>query len=763
MDNKGRFVIGFLISGLSDPFSREMGIGVLQRAEEEDVSVVILPGKFINRDLQEEIRYEYQYNTLFKMVTENNIDAVIVSADSIGNYSDRSGISQFIHYYDDIPCVLVASKEEGKSCVTYDNYNGIKEGIEYLIDHNHCTKFAMIGGTESNTDSIERKESLLRLLKEKDIPFDESVNYVSGNLSRRSADAARKLLDQNPDVQAIFCVNDDTALSLYEVMKERDLVPGKDIYVLGYDNSKESGQIRPTLSSIWADPVELARQAFDMALNLLRGRKTPSRKLDTMFVKRDSLGEDTTHVDLAAMDEKQIKSVYNKIFYRLQGARGKEYKAYQVVIRDCIDIIRSVEYNKTLHRRLLGDFELAVDTGMLQYADMEFLQLLIDDIYTQISEGEGIRKDRREVREGYGYIFRLLVGCQEERIREITQRNQSLDYSLKLVAQDIMRFENGNDINYTVLLRKLPLMGVHNAYLYMLEKPVVHLDGEEWELPEYLYLKAMLKDDVSTHITATKQKIDFNKIYRNEYIGDDRYNMTLLPLYSNESVYGFLLADISTRMFENGEVLISQISAAVKMIQVLKNTEEVKSQLEESMVTLRQNNIMLDNMSKEDVMTGILNRRGFMSAAEACLSAAYETFIPVMVMYIDMDNLKIVNDRFGHDEGDFSLKLIANILKEKVGDKGALGRIGGDEFAALVWSDYEADEFKEQIRKTFEEYNRTSDKQYTISASIGIYRIPELEQVSLEEALARADEDLYLEKKKRTKHAVKPMLNNKKV
>ena len=751
----GKFVVAYLIHELGDYYCKELEIGAMQRAEEENVNVIFFPGKFIDRPLTKEIKYEYQYNTLYDLVIEDNVDAVIIAADCIGNYSTKEKISAFIKRYSEIPCVLVASKEEGKSCICYDNFKGIEDGIEYLVKEKHCRKFAMLGGPESNSDCCERKEALKQILAARDIPFTDE-NYVEGHLTRHNLDQARELLEKNPDVEAIFCVNDECAVSVYQALEEHGLTPGVEVYVLGYDNSRLAGQMRPTLSSIWADPMELSRQAFDMALNLIRGRKTPSRSLDTMLVKRDSFGRVNDQLDLSEWDTDHVKALYNKVFYRLQGARGVEYKAYQKVMRDCIAIIAADSYQPELHEQLKVHVQEALDTGIVHYADMELMQELMDEIYAQISEGEERRKDRSEVRQSYSDIFRMLVAYQQESIRRIMETDQAIDFSLKMVAQDIMQFENGSDQNYSIPLRNLPYMGIYSAYLYMLEKPVVHLDGEVLETPQNLYLKAVLKNGEVTNITGPHQKISIYDLYSNEYIGDERFSSVMLPLYSTDELYGYILCDLSDQVLENGEILVNQLSAAYRMLHVLSRAQEIMDQLEKSNEALKRNNIILDNLSKVDQMTDVYNRRGFYENAEICMANAEGSSLPLIVMYVDMDNLKIVNDRYGHDDGDFSLKLIADTLKDIVGSRGGvLGRIGGDEFGGMLRTELEPAQLKGMIKKSFDDFNASSDKPYNVTASIGIYKIPEDDPKTLEEALALADEDLYKEKQNRSKKTAK--------
>lgn len=750
----GKYVIAYLIHELGDYYCKEIELGALQRAEEEDINLVFIPGKFMDRPQSVETRYEYQYNTLYDLIIEDNVDAVVIAADCIGNYSSRERIADFVHKYDEIPTVLISSKLPGKSCICYDNYKGIEAGVEYLIDVKECSKFAMLGGPMSNTDCVERKEALVQTLAKRRITLSDK-NYSEGDLTRHCHEACRRLLDNNPGVEAIFCVNDECAVAMYEVLEERDLMPGKDVYVLGYDNSRVAGQMRPSLSSIWADPMELSRQAFDMALNLIRGRKTPSRLLDTMLVRRDSFGPEAEHFNLEDMDTDRIKAIYNKVFYRLQGARGIEYKAYKKVIRDCMSIMAAHDGDDSLHEQLKNDFRDALDTGILSYADMETLLDMMDEIYGRISAGEERRKDRQQVRQGYSDLYKMLISRQQEMIREVVETNQSMDFSIKMVARDIMQFENGYDHNYSIPLKNLTYMGISNAYLYMLEKPVVHLDGETMQMPEYFYLKAVMKGGEVRNITAPNQKTSIYDLYCNEYMGDDRYDMTMLPLYSTDEIYGYILCDVSSQVLDNGEILVNQLSAAYRMLHVLSNAQEILDQLEQTNDVLKRNNIILDNLSRMDQMTGIYNRRGFLDAAEEFVRSEAAQDAHHLVMYVDMDNLKLVNDRYGHDDGDFALIRIATTLKEALGDAaGVIGRIGGDEFACIVRGSEDPDNIKKMLRESFDTFNSSSDKPYNVSASVGIYRIED-PAMTLEEALALADEDLYREKQNRSKKVAK--------
>ena len=227
----------------------------------------------------------------------------------------------------------------------------------------------------------------------------------------------------------------------------------------------------------------------------------------------------------------------------------------------------------------------------------------------------------------------------------------------------------------------LDWMKIKNACLYLFDTPIMHLFGEAFTPPEQLYLKAVLKDGKSRSIPSLYQQTALSDVFqilsKEEIKGT---SFVLFPLFYNETIYGMLLCDLTDALFTNGEFLVNQMSSATRMIHLLHMNEEIQKQLEESLSVLKENNIALETLSNSDALTGILNRRGFYHAAEAFLDDKQSAGLETIVLYVDMNNLKIINDRYGHEEGDFSLHLIGHILQETMGEHGIAGRIGGDEF-----------------------------------------------------------------------------------
>lgn len=759
---KKKYTIGLLVSGIMDQFTETVCKGVMHEARKANANVVVFPCKYLDRDLTErkEITYEYQYNTLFSFARTDNLDGLLISADSIGCYTSKERVSEMLEQYAGIPCVLISSKIEGYVSVNYDNYNGIKEGLEYLIHNLGCREICMIGGPEENTDAYERKRAFYKILKENGIvPKDK--NYIEGTLSRHKTEVYSRALDENPEAEAFFCVNDDTALGLCKEMKKRGLVPGKDIHVFGYDNTILAAQSKPSVSSVWADSSELGAKAFDMVMRMLAGEKIASQSLATRFVRRDSVGGEKEELIIRQLSKQHIEEYFQDIFYRCKHEDlGVEIEEIHEIFCEMMGIMIELCEKKAKDSRQYMEFLWLLDRFLnlkaLEYADIDNFMMYIEQLCVAV-EGEEERENSGFVEEFLVSVFRKIISGMDYRSATMKETEVDNNYAMKMFIRDTMQFENGNDQSYTVLLEQLHWQDIGNAFLYTMEKPMVHLYKEKFKVPKKLYLKAVLKNGEVQAVPSVHQKTKIQNIFQQIMEVEEGYYMTLLPLFSKEMLYGVILCELSQKIFGNGEFFVNQISSAVRMIQLLSINEKIQEQLEESLVTMRENNIALDTLSKSDGLTGILNRRGFYDAAEDFLAKCRKRKKQTLVAYIDMNNLKIINDRYGHEEGDFSLKLIGGILLQIVKGKGIAGRIGGDEFACIIEYD-RADEgtgMRENLYECFRSYNTKSEKVYNITVSAGICIVEKEGTLSLKEALALADVKLYDEKQNRVKSVAK--------
>jgi diguanylate cyclase (GGDEF)-like protein/PAS domain S-box-containing protein len=156
-------------------------------------------------------------------------------------------------------------------------------------------------------------------------------------------------------------------------------------------------------------------------------------------------------------------------------------------------------------------------------------------------------------------------------------------------------------------------------------------------------------------------------------------------------------------------------------------------------------------LSLADELTGLYNRRGFLAFTKQHLNSLHRTNKGVVVVYADLDGLKVINDSFGHKEGDRALIKTAELLKETFRTSDVLGRLGGDEFTALAAVDPEGgvERLVSRLQDRFDNYNALKVVPYKLSISIGLVQRDAAGTQSMEDLMALADLAMY--ENKRTK------------
>jgi diguanylate cyclase (GGDEF)-like protein len=154
------------------------------------------------------------------------------------------------------------------------------------------------------------------------------------------------------------------------------------------------------------------------------------------------------------------------------------------------------------------------------------------------------------------------------------------------------------------------------------------------------------------------------------------------------------------------------------------------------------------DLALNDVLTGLCNRRGFLTFAEQLLKLSNRAQRGLILIYADLDNLKRINDDYGHEAGDAALVSIADVLKKTFRNSDVIGRVGGDEFAilALEAKAESLDALRKRLKKNLEGTKYNVDSMHKLTFSLGItYYNPEKPQ-TIEELLKRADMLMYKEK-----------------
>lgn len=158
----------------------------------------------------------------------------------------------------------------------------------------------------------------------------------------------------------------------------------------------------------------------------------------------------------------------------------------------------------------------------------------------------------------------------------------------------------------------------------------------------------------------------------------------------------------------------------------------------------------VEEFATYDAMTGLLNRRVGLLFLEKEIKNTNRKGTPFALGYIDINDLKIVNDTYGHEEGDFLILTSTRFIKESIRETDILCRLGGDEFFAILreCTIEQAEKIWQKVVEKIENFNGKELKPYQISLSRGFIQYSAGDDKTADQLITEADAKMYIEKEK---------------
>ena len=207
--------------------------------------------------------------------------------------------------------------------------------------------------------------------------------------------------------------------------------------------------------------------------------------------------------------------------------------------------------------------------------------------------------------------------------------------------------------------------------------------------------------------------------------------------------YAQMLSDILDRLidFDVSYVFDTYIKSMMNEIEVEKNKSFQYVNDLESIVQERTKS--LEKMARLDPLTNLYNKRAFEEFTSKLFSEAQQQNDPVAIVYIDVNDFKLFNDQFGHEEGDSVLIIVSDCLRGASRNVDLCFRVGGDEFVVVMPGCTKESAVKNYIPRVTESL---AEMRSEISISVGVAQSGPKNYLSCQDTLARADKDMYLHK-----------------
>ncbi len=246
--------------------------------------------------------------------------------------------------------------------------------------------------------------------------------------------------------------------------------------------------------------------------------------------------------------------------------------------------------------------------------------------------------------------------------------------------------------------------------------------------PDYAYVEPNLYFDVNEMLPA---------IYERRPKPTAFY---FTPVHFNDRCFGYSVISYGDKPMAYSPTFrkwTRYVCASLESLRRQRNLQYMYTKMEENAVT--------------DLLTGIYNRNGFNLYADNMFNEAKKHNQKFTLILGDMNNLKYINDTFGHVEGDFALKSVAEAFTKACTPDMMCFRMGGDEYVIVsrtILSEKEISEIENTIKQYLKDINDTADKPYSISVSLG-WVFDEAKRIeSVEHTVSIADEKMFAAKEK---------------
>ena len=536
-----------------------------------------------------------------------------------------------------VPVISIGIDVEGCVCIDIDNFTGMREIVEHLIEAHDVKRAAFIAGYKDHPESIARLETVKKVFIEHGLKLQDSDIYYGNWGNVQTTEATKKIAADPcglPD--AIICANDIMALACSTELTHLGYNLPEDVIITGYDCISSGQTFYPVLTTVTSDYESIGYKCIKVFDSIFSGIEVPHKIL---MKSKIVIGESCRCHNGAGFD----------ITRREYGRKT---------------------YAESLDRSNLESSERTLTNIITDSPDYDSLRANLMDYYAN---------DRELVGDDFYIVMHNL-------------------YINNVMASDEEVHENG----------------INNS-----STPVISIkDGKITE---------KVTADRSRIVPGYDPDSEVNHIY---YI---------MPLHTGKWNYGYMVTHDGSLIMREHLDLNAYLEKFMLALRIQRSN-----------IKLRIYNDRLREISEIDTMTGLYNRFGYENKAIPIYEDSVRGNTLLMVMFIDINLMKQINDVFGHMNGDAAIRITASAIKSNLKNDWIGVRFGGDEFLIIgsVNSNDEADNLKNAINGAIDKVNKDGVWPFRLSISSGYILSDKESKKSLSDYIKDADNLMYETKKK---------------
>ena len=736
-----RITFGIILDWPENSYQLNLINGIQSYAAKNDINLITLA----TGRLGSPHSWEKPRELLLDFIRNSEIfSGFIIFSSSLSVITGTESLVEKIGGLTHLPIVSIATELQDYPSVIVDNRPGFEELIEHMLDYHGYKDIAYISGPLKHEEGMQRWEILKEMCSKHDVVIPET-HFYEGNFAMNSGMAAAKYFFDEKKLmpEAIIAANDNMAIGLWEELKKRNIQISKQIAVTGFDDLQISESFDLPFTTVKQPLIKQGHTAAEKLHKLVLGEEADMRTaLPSEVVYRFSCGclsgQKAAETGAAKGPDTSRDTFIEDCLEQFANAARMEFqgKPGTPVLRTWNKIILTAIEKEIRESKLFELIELIQD----EYSDERYTD------HQQTAVLSFINEMKHMVNEFYiqsDLLKRMAVSSvKQHTVNKIdnigidTNDEFSLKERLSMI-RDIFQY---TDSKYCFIS-----LFTHYTYKRNGRSRLVYAacDGEE------------------LNITPDNEMFPTSMLIHPDYFPKKRFEVLYELLFDYDYIYGMVGLDMISRvpnLFEQIRIKLSSVIRAYSDRQHLialnrRLQNEVNTRLETE-TKLQQALNALQDLSLTDELTGLYNRRGFITMGAQQLKYCQREQEQYIVFFIDMDGLKKINDRFGHLEGDNAIQLTAGILKASFRETDIIARLGGDEFTVFA---AKADKehistIESRIQKNIDAANARGKKEYNVAMSIGTYISNPSDissNMSLDEMLHEADRELYKIKRKK--------------
>jgi diguanylate cyclase (GGDEF)-like protein len=736
--NNKRLHLGVLIADVDDVSQVLIVDSIAEYTQMNNIHFTVYVGT--HQSVNDE--YTSLYDTCISTIKENStLDGLIVFS---GYISAQLGMTKFsnelLMLRDKLPIVSISLALPGIPSVMIDNKNGFFTAVEHLIKVHNKKQIAFVSGPDDHSESAERFEGYKKALSDNNIEFDERY-VLPGNFTEESGrKAVAELVDNRKlNFDAIAVSADFTAVGVMNELKHRGFLVPTGIAVVSFDDDKGSDTFIPSISTVRQNYVEIGKASVEKLHKMIQGIEINQiTTTSSLFIRRQSCG--CLENDIMSLEYTSTSSLFSAgtLF-------GFVYNNFLSIFHNHVPPQEVQGWVSTLVGKIINK-NFYIDSFLRLFDEILINYNCYNEDYSPWQRAltvltAGVERYSEELSDSSVVLSTLTRAAAL--LHQICIRGEkSKENSLELVRMTRRRLANIIASAFEVealanqLCRLLPTLALDSALVGLYNNTEANVFGSKKTIHTWIGFddeKVITINDIESNIVLSSNIRELDEFNFEQKLR----TFVFLPLLFESVEMGVLYLPYKSKIFaDTYEILRINIASAVKGAAMLSK---------------------IHLLSVTDELTGLYNRRGFFRfSLSRMLFMSRNTDLKTVVLLLDMDGLKHINDTYGHKEGDYAISKLSDILKETLRETDIIGRIGGDEFVifSTVNKDEDAQDICKRIRKSLDEYNKEQLHPYKLSVSIGSIALEDASTEGLENAIKCADLVLYEEKNTKKKEGL---------